>query len=90
MQTASTPTPAERWVGTDWWLFWSFALGMLLENYIFGLAPIATGWIANLPKGLSALMLSWAPIWLIIGIAVAGPVSDRFGRKGTFYVTMAL
>lgn len=80
----------ERWVGTDWWLFWSFALGMLLENYIFSLAPIATGWIKNLPTSLTALMLAWAPIWLIIGIAVAGPVSDRMGRKGTFYLTMAL
>ncbi len=90
METAQSPARAERWVGTDWWLFWSFALGMLLENYIFGLAPIATGWIAHLPSYLSALMLSWAPIWLIIGIAVAGPLSDRFGRKGTFYVTMAL
>lgn len=80
----------ERWVGTDWWLFWSFGLGMLLENYIFSLAPIATGWIQNLPTSLTALMLAWAPIWLIIGIAVAGPAADRMGRKGTFYLTMAL
>ncbi|NMP22921.1 MFS transporter [Sulfobacillus sp. DSM 109850] len=63
---------------------------MLMENYIFSLAPIATGWVSNMPKNLTSLLLSWAPIWLIIGIAVAGPISDRLGRKNTFYVTMTL
>ncbi len=80
----------EQWTRADSWSFWAFGIGMLMENYIFSLAPIANGWVHNMPKSLTSLLLSWAPIWLIIGIAVAGPVSDRMGRKNTFYVTMTL
>lgn len=83
-------TPLEQWTRADSWAFWAFGIGMLMENYIFSLAPIATGWVANIPKNLTSLLLSWAPLWLIIGIAIAGPVSDRLGRKNTFYVTMTL
>lgn len=79
----------ERWTRTDSWLFWSFGLGMLLENYIFSMASIATGWV-HMPKSLVSLLLAWSPIWLVIGIAVAGPMADRIGRKNTFYTTMAL
>jgi MFS family permease len=79
----------ERWVTTDTWLFVSFALGFTLESYIFTLAPIATGWVHE-PASLRSLLLAWAPIWLIVGIAVAGPLADRLGRKDTFYLTMAL
>ncbi|MDA8194841.1 MAG: MFS transporter [Thermaerobacter sp.] len=79
----------EHWTRTDTWAFWAFGLGMLLEAYIFGMATIATGW-THMPTSLRSLLLSWAPLWLIIGIAVAGPVADRVGRKNTFYMTMAL
>ncbi|HUY96233.1 MAG TPA: MFS transporter [Verrucomicrobiae bacterium] len=79
----------ERWGATDSWNFTSFVLGMLLEAYIFGMASIATGWV-TMPTALRSLLLSWAPLWLIIGIAVAGPLSDRVGRKTTFYLTMGL
>ncbi len=79
----------ERWGPTDSWNFTSFVLGMLLEAYIFGMAAIATGWVP-MPTSLRSLLLAWAPIWLIIGIAVAGPLSDRIGRKTTFYLTMTL
>ncbi|MGC8590063.1 MFS transporter [Athalassotoga sp.] len=79
----------EHWTHTDTLAFWSFALGMLLENYIFSLAAIATGWV-EMPKFLQSLLLSWSPLWLIIGIAFAGPLSDHFGRKNTFYLTMFL
>ncbi|MCL5116050.1 MAG: MFS transporter, partial [Firmicutes bacterium] len=65
----------EQWTRADSWSFWAFGIGMLMENYIFSLAPIANGWVHNMPKSLTSLLLSWAPIWLIIGIAVAGPVS---------------
>ncbi len=80
----------ERWVRADRWSFWAFAIGFLLENYIFSLAPIANGWVHHIPKAMTSLLLAWAPIWLIIGIMVAGPVADRVGSKNTFYMTMAL
>lgn len=66
----------------------SFALGYTLEAYIFTLAPVATGWIKE-PAVLRSLLLSWAPLWLIIGIAIAGPLGDWQGRRTTFYITMA-
>ena len=82
-------TSGEHWLPTDSWNFASFVLGMLLEAYIFGMATIATGWV-TMPPTMRSLLLSWAPLWLIIGIAVAGPLSDRLGRKATFYLTMTL
>ena len=82
-------TTGEHWLPTDSWNFTSFVLGMLLEAYIFGMAAIATGWV-TMPTALRSLLLAWAPLWLIIGLAVAGPLSDRIGRKTTFYLTMAL
>jgi len=83
------PAAVESWTRTDSWAFWSFGLGMLLEANIFGMASIATGWV-SMPPSLRSLLLAWAPIWLIIGIMVAGPLADRIGRKNTFYTTMAL
>jgi MFS family permease len=82
-------TRDERWVPTDTWLFVSFALGYTLEAYIFTMAPIATGWVKE-PAALRSLLLAWAPIWLIIGIGIAGPVGDWLGRRTTFYITMAI
>ncbi len=89
MSKPVTPTPSEHWTRTDSLAFWSFGLGMLLENYVFSMSSIATGWV-SMPKSLQSLLLAWSPIWLIIGIAVAGPLSDRMGRKNTFYLTMSL
>ncbi|MHB1525191.1 MAG: MFS transporter [Candidatus Dormibacteria bacterium] len=86
---AAVTTSGEHWVPTDSWNFTSFVLGMLLEAYIFGMATIATGWV-TMPTTLRSLLLSWAPLWLIIGIAATGPLSDRIGRKTTFYLTMSL
>jgi len=77
----------ERWTRTDTWLFVSFALGYTMEAYIFTLAPVATAWVKE-PATLRSLLLSWAPIWLIIGIAIAGPLGDWLGRRRTFYLTM--
>ncbi len=77
------------WCRTDSWNFLSFAIGMLAEAYAFGVASVATGWVV-IPKALLSLLLAWAPIWLIIGIAISGPLSDRLGRKRMFYITMAL
>ncbi|KPV44533.1 MFS transporter [Alicyclobacillus ferrooxydans] len=86
---SGTALAEEHWTSTDSWSFWSFGLGMLLENYIFSMASIATGWV-QMPKYLESLLLAWSPIWLIIGIGVAGPLADLVGRKNTFYTTMAM
>jgi len=88
-QPASLSTPDEQWTRTDTWSFWAFSLGMLLEAYIFGMATFATGWV-TMPKNLQSLLLAWPALWLIVGIAIAGPMADRLGRKNTFNVTMAL
>ena len=77
-----------RWTGRTTWMFISFALGLLLESYVFSLASIAVYWV-NIPKSLGELLLAWAPIWLIIGIIISGPVADNLGRKVTLYITLA-
>ena len=69
--------------------FISFALGIFLGAYIFGMASIATTWV-KIPVYLRSLLLSWAPLWEIIGIAIAGPLSDKIGRKHVFYITMSM
>jgi MFS family permease len=80
----------ERWTRTDTWLFVSFAIGYTLEAYIFTLAPVAaSGWFPSEGTAHRSLLLSWAPLWLIIGIAIAGPLGDWLGRRTTFYITMA-
>ena len=79
----------KRWTKVDSWAFISFAMGMFLEAYIFGMSSIATTWV-KIPLSLKSLLLSWAPLWLIIGIAFAGPLSDKIGRKHVFYITMAM
>lgn len=84
-----TEEGSSRWTSTHTWLMIAAVLGMLIESYIYSVGSVATGWVA-MPKVLTSLLLAWSPIWLIIGIAVAGPVSDRIGRKRTFYFTMSM
>jgi len=78
-----------EWSRVDTWAFISFAMGMFIESYIFGMSSIATTWV-KIPNSYKALLLSWSPLWLIIGIAIAGPLSDRIGRKQVFYITMSM
>ncbi|MGC8486651.1 MAG: MFS transporter [Clostridia bacterium] len=78
-----------RWSSKTTWMFISFVLGLALESYVFSLASIAVNW-AQYPKSLGELLLAWAPIWLIIGIILAGPFSDKYGRKVTLFSTLGL
>ncbi|QSO45855.1 MFS transporter [Alicyclobacillus mengziensis] len=78
-----------RWTQKTTWMFISFVLGLALESYVYSLSSIAIYWV-TMPKALGELLLAWAPIWLIIGIIVAGPFSDRYGRKVTLYTTLVL
>ena len=80
--------PPIAWCRTDSFNFFSFALGMLAEAYAFGAASVATGWFV-MPKFMVSLLLVWAPIWLMAGIAIAGPLADWLGRRRMFYLTMA-
>ncbi|MCY0860009.1 MAG: MFS transporter [Sulfolobaceae archaeon] len=79
----------EGWTKGIKMAFISFSIGMFLESFIFGLESIATGWY-QIPKILTSLLLAWAPLWLIIGIAFAGPLADRIGRKPTLWLTLTL
>lgn len=79
----------EPWSSKTTWMFISFVLGLALESYVFSLASIAIYWV-TMPKALGELLLAWAPIWLIVGIILAGPFSDRYGRKVTLYSTLGL
>ena len=78
-----------RWTKRTTWIFISFVLGLALESYVFALASIAIYWV-SMPKALGELLLAWAPIWLIVGIILAGPFSDKYGRKITLYSTLVL
>ncbi len=78
-----------RWTQKTTWTFISFVLGLALESYVFSLASIAIYWV-SMPKALGELLLAWAPIWLIIGIILAGPFADKYGRKVTLFATLAL
>ncbi|NOL59223.1 MFS transporter, partial [Ferroplasma acidiphilum] len=44
----------KNWTRIDSWSFISFALGMFLEAYIFGMASIATTWV-TIPLFLKSL-----------------------------------
>ncbi|MEM3810717.1 MAG: MFS transporter, partial [Conexivisphaerales archaeon] len=79
-----------KWTSAHTWTFIAFSVGMLLEAYIYGLAAFATAWYPITNAFLRSTVLAWAPIWLSVGILFAGPISDRLGRKTTFYITMAL
>ena len=87
---AAPAHPGEaRWTTTDSWNFSSFFLGMFLESYVFGTATIATSWV-HIPVVLRSVLLSWSPIWQILGIAALGPLADRVGRRPVFFATLGL
>ncbi|MEM0287149.1 MAG: MFS transporter [Nitrososphaerota archaeon] len=79
-----------KWTSAHTWSFIAFSFGMFLEAYIYGLSFIASGWYPVSGTALQTLILIWSPLFLITGIAFAGPLSDALGRKKTFYLTMLL
>jgi MFS family permease len=87
---SSKSVEESKWTSAHTWTFIAFSFGMLLEAYIYGLATFATGWYPITNTFLKSTILAWAPIWLAVGILFAGPISDRLGRKTTFYITMTL
>ncbi len=78
-----------KWTSVHTLYFISFAIGLFIEGFLFTITSYATTWYV-IPKSLSVLLLGWVFIWLIIGISVVGPISDRLGRKRTWIYTMIL
>lgn len=89
MMDTLKPVEESKWTKSHTYSFIAFAIGLLLEGYIFGLAPVATSWYIE-PNVLRNLLLAWPYLWLIIGIAFAGPISDKYGRKRTFIYSMTM
>ncbi len=85
----SSSVEEQKWSRPHWWTFISFALGLILEGYVFSLASVAVGWYA-VPKILEVTLLAWPVIWFIIGVSLYGPLSDKIGRKRTFFYSMSL
>ena len=86
----SSKLEESSWSSAHTWTFIAFAVGMLAEAYIYGLGSFAAFWFTTLPSLLGTLALAWSPLFLIFGIAFAGPISDALGRRLTFFFTMAL
>ncbi|MFP3177881.1 MAG: MFS transporter [Thermocladium sp.] len=78
-----------KWSSAHTWSFIAFSMGLLFEAYLVGIAPIATTWF-TLPSQLTALTLIWPFLWLIVGLIIVGPLSDKFGRKRLFLLTMSM
>lgn len=67
----------------SFWLtrtFWALSLGLFLNAYSFGVAAVALTWVPHRPWTPTVLLL-WAPICLVLGIAVGGLVADLRGRQ---------
>ncbi len=86
----SSKLEESAWTSAHTWTFIAFAVGMLAEAYIYGLGSFAAAWFTTLPSLLGTVALVWSPLFLILGIAFAGPISDALGRRLTFFFTMAL
>ena len=78
-----------KWSRVHTLYFISFAIGLFIEGFIFTVTSYATTWYV-IPRSLQVLLLGWVFIWLIIGISVIGPISDKLGRKRTWIYTMTL
>jgi len=76
-----------KWSRVHTLYFISFAIGLFIEGFIFTITSYATTWYV-IPRSLQVLLLGWVFIWLIIGISIIGPISDKLGRKRTWIYTM--
>ncbi len=77
------------WTRVHWWIFASFAVGMILEGYSFALSSVVSTWF-TLPVFFRVLSVMWSSLWLAIGVMIFGPITDKIGRKSTFFITMTI
>mgnify|MGYP001772901681 CR=1 FL=1 len=79
----------ESWSKAHAIAFIVFSLSTTIEAYIYSISYLATGWVAT-PRYLTALLMIWPPLWLLIGGVMAGPLSDALGRRRTLYLTLLM
>ncbi|MGC8613524.1 MAG: MFS transporter [Conexivisphaera sp.] len=93
--SSSSPFPVSSmieesgWTRVHWLVFASFSIGLILEGYSFALSSAASTWF-QLPVYLRVLSVAWASLWLAAGVMIFGPVTDRIGRRSTFFISMAI
>ena len=87
--SASRVAEESKWRAAHTLLFLAFSTGTAIEAYVYSLPYIAETW-TRFPRTIVALFSVWSPLWLLLGGLLVGPLSDRVGRKKTFYVTMTL
>ncbi|GGP19147.1 hypothetical protein GCM10007981_01650 [Thermocladium modestius] len=73
----------------QWMAIISISLGMFLWGFLLALAPLTTRW-PFVPQDMVEYVLLSAPTALTAGNLAVGKLSDSYGRKYTFMVTLAL
>ncbi len=79
----------EEWGKIHTLIFTVFSISAAIEAYIYSIAYIAANWV-SVPKYLVALLSIWPPLWLLIGGALMGPLSDMIGRRRSLYLSLVM
>ncbi|AEJ39197.1 major facilitator superfamily MFS_1 [Sulfobacillus acidophilus TPY] len=70
-------------MNTPYWYtrtFWTLALGLFLNAYVFGVSAVALTWIPD-SRPLAIWLLIWSPLWLSVGVVLGGWWPDSAGRR---------
>ncbi len=73
----------------QWSAIVSVSLGMFLWGFLLALAPLTTQW-PFVPQSMVEYVLVSAPVALTIGNLTIGRLSDAYGRKHIFMLTLVL
>ncbi len=80
---------SEKWSRIHTLVFTVFSISTMIEAYIYSIAYIASNWV-SVPRPLIALLSIWPPLWLLLGGALMGPLSDTIGRKRSLYISLIM
>ncbi|WP_446752303.1 MFS transporter [Vulcanisaeta sp. JCM 16161] len=80
---------SEKWNEVRALIFTVFSISTTIEAYVYSIAYIASNWV-SVPRTLIALLSVWPPLWLLIGGAIMGPISDAIGRRRSLYLSLIM